>query len=223
MTYIDISMKNTVNQVWDFIDNHPCIKKDSERNLINVRALAKYIITTTKIDATIDAVISAIRRYELGKSDDQFVIARDLISHTLNLSTRSGLAEITIVKNDEIQRSLPLMFDIIDYNRGEILRIIQATQSIKLLVDEKNIENITALFPKYGITKVEKNLAEINMHMHPKMIITHGILAVIANELTINGINIVEIVSCLPEMVLIVKDDDILKAYKILYNLCRKE
>jgi len=214
-------MKNTVGEVWKFLDNSPCIRRDLNRGLINARALAKYILKTQKMDTTLDAVISAIRRYELGRQDDIFINARKLISQTINLSTRSGLAEISLIKDDDVQRLLPELFDIIDYARGEVLRIIQATESIKLLVDEKNLEKITELFPKDKILKIDRNLAEINMHMHPKMLATYGILAVIANELAINSVNIMEIMSCIPEMLLFVKEKDILKSYQVLYQLCR--
>lgn len=57
--------------------------------------------------------------------------------------------------------------------------------------------------------------------MHPKMRTTHGILAVISTELAINGINIMEIMSCFPEMLFFVHGDDIVKAYQILYSLCK--
>jgi len=212
-------MKNTVGEVWKFLDNSPCIMRDLSRGLINARALAKYILKTQKMNATLDAIISAIRRYEIDQQGDIFITARKLISQTVNLSTRSGLAEISLIKDYDIQRSLPELFEIIDYARGEVLRVIQATESIKLLIDEKNLENITELFPKDKILKIDRNLAEINMHMHPRMITTHGILAVMANELAINGINIMEVMSCLPEMLLFVKEEDVLNAYQVLYQL----
>jgi len=216
-------MKNTVGEIWKFLDNNPCIKRDLSKGLINSRALAKYIVKTQNMDATLDAVISAIRRYDVGKKDDIFLNARKLVSQTLNLSTRSGLAEIALIKDEDVQRSIPGLFDVIQYSRGEVLRIIQATESIKLIVDEKNIENVIAVFPKNKIISVNKNLAEINMHMAPKMIVTYGILAVIANELAINSVNILEVMTCLPEMILFVKEEDILKAYQILYQLCHPE
>lgn len=215
-------MKNTVGEVWKYLDNNPSIKTDMSLGLINIRALAKYIIKTQKMDATLDAVISAIRRYELSQQDDIFLDARELIGETITLSTRSGLVEISLIKDDDVQRIIPELFEIIDHHRGEVLRIIQATESIKILVDGKNLEDATELFPKNKILKIDNNLAEINMHMPPQMIITRGILAVIANELAINGINIMEIMSCLPEMLLFVKEQDILKAYQVLYQLCHK-
>jgi len=213
-------MKNTVGEVWKFLDNNPCIKRDLSKGLINSRALAKYIIKTQKMDVTLDAVISAIRRYDIREKDDIFLNARKLISQTINLSTRSGLAEISLIKDDDVQRCIPELFDIIEYSRGEVLRVIQATESIKLIVDETNLEDVISVFPKNKIINIDKNLAEINMHMHPKMIVTYGILAVIANELAINSVNILEVMTCLPEMLLFVREENILKAYQILYQLC---
>jgi hypothetical protein len=58
------------------------------------------------------------------------------------------------------------------------------------------------------------------MRMHPDMRTTYGILAVIANELAINGINIMEVMSCFPEMLIFVEEKNILKAYQVLHHLC---
>ena len=216
-------MKNTVGEVWKFLDNSPCIRRDLASGLINARALAKHVLKTKKMDATLDAVISAIRRYEIEKQDDVFLIARGLLGQTINLSTRSGLVKISLTKDDDVQQILPELYENINYSRGEILRIIQATSTIKLIIDEKNKEMIMKLFPKDKILRTSKNLAEINIHMNSQMEKTYGILAVITSELAINGINIAEIMSCFPEMLIFVREEDILKAYQILYHLCHSE
>jgi len=213
-------MKNTVGEVWKFLDNSPCIRRDLSRDIINARALAKYILKENKMDATLDAVISAIRRYELNRQDNIFLIANKLISQTVNLSTRTGLAEITLLKDTDVQKILPELFEIIQYVRGDVLRVVQADESIRLLIDEKNLEKIKEVFPENKIIRLDKNLAEINMHMHPKMRTTQGILAAISNELAINGINIIEIMSCFPEMLFFVKEQDVLKAHQVLHQLC---
>lgn len=213
-------MKNTVGEVWKFLDSNPCIKRDLSLGLINQRALAKYILKQKKIDATLDAIISAIRRYELDRESDTYLIIRKLMGQTINLSTRSGLVKVSIVKDDEVHRLLPKLYEDINYSQGEILRVIQATSSIKLLVDESKLEYITDLFPKGKILKITKDIAEINIHMHPKMQTTYGVLGVIANELAVNSINIVEVMSCFPEMLIFVNEENIVKAYQVLYQLC---
>jgi len=213
-------MKNTVGEVWKILDKNPSIRRDISLGLINTRALAKYIIKEYKMKTTIDAVISAIRRYEFGKQDDVFTIAHKLLCQTVNISTRNGLAEISLIKDNEVQQLLPEIFEIIQFVRGETLRIIQATESIGLLIDGKNLDKIKEIFPKNKIIKIDKEIAEINMRMHPDMRKTYGILAVIANELAINEINIMEIMSCFPEMLIFVEEKNILKAYQVLHQLC---
>ena len=213
-------MTNIVHEVWKILDNNPSIRREMNRGLINISSLARYIINKKKIDATLDAVISAIRRYKLDTHDDVFDNAYNILSQTVNVSTKNNLAEISLIKDDEVQELLQKLFYIIKYVRGDVLRVSQANESIRLLIDEKNMNKVIDLFPKNKIISREKGLAEINIYIHPKMQTTPGILAAIANELAINNINIVEFMTCPPEMICVVKKDDLLKASNVLYNLC---
>ena len=119
-----------------------------------------------------------------------------------------------------MQVLLPKLFGIIKYVHGDVLRVTQANESIRLLIDEKNMNKVIDLFPKNKIISKEKGLAEINIYIHPEMQTTPGILAAIANELAINDINIVEFMTCPPEMICVVKKGDLLRASNVLYNLC---
>jgi len=213
-------MSNIVHQVWKILDNNPDIKRNMKQGLINTSALARHLIQQKKIDATMDAVISAIRRYEIDKHDDIFTNAYKLLGQTINVSTKSNLAEVALTKDDEVQKILPKLFEIIQYIRGDILRVMQANESLRLLIDEKNYENVVELFPKNKILNSEKNLAEINIYIHPKMQKTPGILSTIANELAINEINIVEFMTCPPEMLIILNKNDLSRASEIFYQLC---
>jgi len=213
-------MTNIAHEVWKILDNNPSIRREMKRELINTSALAKYIINEKKVDATIDAVISAIRRYKLNKHDDVFDNAYKILGQTVNLSTKSNLAEISLVKDDDVQQLLPKLFNIIKYIRGDVLRVTQANESVRILIDEKNMDNVMKIFPKNKIITKEKDLAEINIYIHPKMQTTPGILAAIANELAINEINILEFMTCPPEMICVVKKDDLLWASNVLYKLC---
>ena len=58
------------------------------------------------------------------------------------------------------------------------------------------------------------------MHLHPEAVNTPGIIAVISNELAMNGVNVMESMSCVPEMLWFVKEKDVLKAYNVMYQLC---
>jgi aspartokinase len=216
-------MSNIVQKVWKILDNNPSIKRDLSLGLINTSALARYLIEKNKVEGTLDGVIGAIRRYDHGKHKELFLEAYKLLGQTVNLFTRRKVAEIALKKDEDVQQLLPKLFGIIKYIQGDVLRIMQANESIRLLIDEKNLERVTNIFPKDKILVIEKNLAEIDIYIHPEMQETPGILAVIANELTINGINIVEVMTCPPEMLFIVKGEDLLQAHDVLNRLCQTQ
>ena len=214
-------MTNITHQVWNIIDSSPCIKRNMSDGLINTTALARYLIKEKKVKGTIDAISSAIRRYELTKYNDIFASAQKIVSLGI-ISTRSKLATIAVIKDAEIQKLLPKLTSVIQFSRGDVLRIIQADESIKILINEKNLEKILKFIPKNKIIEIERDLAELNMHVHEKAKKTPGILANISQELALNKINVVEIMSCFPELLWFVKEKDALNAYNILYQACAK-
>jgi len=212
-------MTNINQEVQKFIDNSPFIKRALSNNLINKRALAYYIIEENQLDGTVDAIISAIRRYNIEKYDNVFIRAQKMVRLSEDLSTQSNITRLTLAKNIEIQKLIPKFFSIIQYDQGEVLRIIQADESIKVLINEKNTGKIIGILPKKKITLIDENLAEINLRLNPQAKETPGVLATIANELALNGVNIVEVLSCFPELLLFVGQNDLLKAYNVLYQL----
>ena len=215
-------MTNIVHQVWKTLDNSPSIRRCMSQGLINTTALARYIITEKKVNGNLEAVSSALRRYKLEKYDEIFDKVNKIVSLG-ELSTRSRLANIAVIKDAEVQEILPKLFSIIQFNRGDVLRIIQADEAIKILVNEKNLDKVKNLLPKNKIIKIDQNLAELNIHLHPDAIKTPGLIALISTELAMNDINVMEFMSCVPEMLWFVKEKDVLKSYNVLYQLCRPE
>jgi len=214
-------MKSTTKEIWKILDDNPCIRTNLGKGIVNNRSLAKFLIEEQNVDASMDAVISAIRRYKPEKYIDTYNKAIKILSNA-TISTKSRLANVAIIKDAEVQNLLPKLFSVIYYNRGDVLRIIQADESMKILIDEKNLDKLSKLFPEEKIIKVDKNLAELNMHLHPDAVTTPGLSAVITNELAINGINIMEIISCVPELLFFVNENDILKAHQVLYRLSHR-
>src|SRR4030042_3151312 len=214
-------MTNITHEVWRILDNDPSIKRELQRELINTSALARYLIKTKKIDGTLDAVINAIRRYHLDQYDDTFAKAAKILSQTVPLSTKSNLVEISLIKDSDVQNALSDVFKVISYVRGDTLRVMQANDSIRLLIDKKNMDDVLSLLPKNKVLSKESHLSEINIYIHPLMQKTPGILALLANELSIHGINIVEVMTCPPEMLFIIKQEDFQKASNVIHQLCQ--
>jgi len=196
------------------------------RGLVNVRALARYIIKEQKMNVSIDAVISAIRRYNLARSEKTFENAKKMIGQVISISTKNRLASIDVTKDSEIQRLLPKLFSIINYNQGDVLRIIHADESINIFVDEKNLEQIKKLLPQGKIIRIYTDLAGINIRIKLDAQNTPGLVALIANELTINNINVMDFMSCVSELLCellwFVEDSNLMKAYNVINQLWKQ-
>lgn len=212
-------MTNLTREIEKALDRNPCLQKCFSNNLINNRALAKFLIKEYGIKATIDATISALRRYEPDGHEKFYMNAYKTIGKIITISTRSKLVSISVIKDSEIQQMLSQLFSIIHYNRGEVLRIVQADESINIIFDEKNYESIEQILPHDKMKVIDKNLAEINVHQHPDTKYTPGIMAIISNDLAMNNINIIGTISCFPEWIWIVEEKDLLNAYDVIHRL----
>ena len=83
--------QNITEQVWRILDENPCIRINLAIDVINTRALAKYIMKERKLKTTVDAVISAIRRYNYEDSENIFKKAQKIIKKTVAISTSKSL------------------------------------------------------------------------------------------------------------------------------------
>ncbi len=212
-------MTNISLMVQRILEHDTAVKRDLARGIINKRALANYIRKTLGISGSTDAIISAIRRYEPELPDDKrFVKAMSLIGNA-EISTKTGIAIIALAKDASAQEALPRLFTVIQYAKGEVLRIIQAEEEVKAVVDEKNVPKVLGMFRSSSVMKIEHNLAELNMRLVPGSAKVPGILAILNNELANNGINIVETISCVPELLWFIDQNDLLKAHQTFVEL----
>ena len=211
-------MTNITKLVHSYLDHDIAARKDLGRGLINMRALAIHVKKELGIHSSVDAVISSIRRYEANATEEKFSKAFSIIING-KISTKNHIAIIALVKDPAVQQVLPNLFSMIDYARGEVLRIIQAEELIKIVVDQKNIDEVCQLFPKDKVKRIEKDLAEINMRIDPISSKVPGVLAILNTELANNDVNIVETMSCVPELVWFISESQLIKAHQTFIEL----
>ena len=212
-------MANLTHEVWNFLDSEPSIKRELKRGIVNSMALAKHIIRAKNMNCSPDAVISAIRRYVIeGRHETKFHNVEEIIKSS-RISTKNKITLIAMKRDSRILELLPKVFPLIEISRGDVMRLSEGKESIKLLVDEKNFEKVVDAFPKDKVIGITKNLSELSIHFGPGSSETVGVLATIINEIAINNINIIESIGCLPEFMIFVDTKDILKAHEIMIRL----
>lgn len=210
-------MTNIRREVERLLDHEPAVRKDLARGIINQRALARQIRGEIGQEASLDAIISAIRRYPLGgrKESDR---AEELI-RKIKVSTKNKIADIRLKNKSDVHNLIGEITSSVDFGSGETLRIIAALQSVKVILDEKNLDGILEIVPEDVVIDSTKDLSEIILTFPEEAEGTPGIASTITTELALSGINIVEIMSSIPELVLILEEKDLRQTYRILEDL----
>ena len=202
------------------IEEDAIVRRAMEKGIVSMKSLAVYLIRKKKLDASTDAVVSAIRRHkEQNPLEKKYEKANFVIAKSSDIRITTHIAEIAVEKNEEAQKMLQKAFNMVSYEKGEIFLIIQGEKSIKLIINAKNKEKILSLFSKKSILHAEDNLAEINIHLSDEAVTTPGIISTLSTEFMLHDINIYESMSCVPEMLFFVKQRDIMKSYHILSTL----
>jgi hypothetical protein len=75
------------------------------------------------------------------------------------------------------------------------------------------------VIPKKEILEIRKDLAEINIHLPKEVAQTRGLGAYLFNELLRHDILLYEVMSCLPEFMFFVQNDQALKTHEVLFGL----
>lgn len=203
-------MSTITKAVWHIIKSDAALQRDLHRGIINTRACARYIIRKHELKASTDAVLSAIRRFEHEETlndSKRLHFFRDSV-----ILTKNNIACITIKKDGD-----RLLQNILKDTPG--IRLITGTKHIKIIVEHHLLDSIKEKIPGALVEKIEHELSELSITLSEDVIKTRGVLARIANEISLSNINIEEIVILPPEFLIYVKKEDLLKTYESLLKL----
>jgi len=211
MTQININLL-----LQNFLNKYPDIRESRNRGLVNRRALAKYIIKQEKLDINkFEALVTALRRFELKPESKEHL---DIVKE-IKISTKDKISIVYLEKSEEILKEIPKIVNLINLNKSETLKIVLGSLSIKLFIDEFNVKKIANIFSGKDIITTYKNISELNLIFPDNASKMKGVIAYITSELTINNINIVEIITGKPELIVYVNESDLLKAYETINHL----
>ena len=208
------SMLNINQTVWKIIQTDLAIQKDLNRKLINVRALAKYIIKKHTLPTSLDAVISAIRRFE---GQEKFIEEEKALLSVFNdsiVSTKNNMACITLSLS-----SREFFKKICSTNNSPNFKLASGDQEVKIIVESPNLNHFKSIFLAQEIEKIEQDLSEITVRVSEVALMTKGVLARIADELSLANINIHEIIICPPSFFIYIQQKDTVKAHDSILKL----
>jgi predicted regulator of amino acid metabolism with ACT domain len=214
-------MTNIQQEVTNFIEQDVSLRRGLARGLLNTRALAIYIYKNLNLNCTLDAVISAIRRYETFNEPKEDIKKRYKLIASAKVSSRTRMVSVLLKKENEVRSAITKLYSKIDFPKGEVIRILEVSQFIKLIIDESNFPEIEKLFPKKDIISVEKKLGEISLVYADEVANTPGVFAALSSELALSGVSIIDGMICGNEHIFIVNEDNLMKALQAMHRISK--
>ncbi len=208
-------MSSINQQVWKLISGDVSIQKGLKRDIINIRGLAKFFMKRYGVKASLDSVISAIRRYDGSETFTEEELT-SVFKHCI-ISTKNNVACIT-VRLDALKH-FPKLLEMQANHQLNHTKFLTGPNSVKIITDNVHKDKILGVINEKAILTLEEDLSEISISLSQKAISTKGVLARMANELALNNINIVEMLVAPPDFLVYVKEKDIVKTHEALLKL----
>ena len=163
------------------------------------------------------AIVVALRRYA-EKMDVRF---RDIKFHADNseVNLKNNIIDISILKTPCLFDKLKKIYDIIQFEKGDILHIIYGRNTVNIVTTEKFKKHIRLILQTEKILCIEENLVALSFAIEKKLVETPDVLFQIIRNFAWENINIKEIISIDQEMTFIVSEDDAIVGYKALQKL----
>lgn len=215
-----MNAKNNINQkIWKLLQGDLAIQRNLQRGITNIRALAKFLIKRHSLNASLDSVISAIRRFQSGEIFEEHEKVLLPLFKDASVSTRYDLACITL------NISPAGLFNKACNKIGlaDDFKIVGGSKKLKIITEANSLRLITDAFTKSEINKIEPDLGEINIKLHERAVKTKGVIARISSELSLANINIEEFLICPPEFLIYIKKKDMIRAHESVLRLCEAE
>ena len=213
-----VNQKSITSIVNDIIATDLSYQDSLQNDYCNFSGLARVIKPEIERllgrSANMESVVTAIKRAR------KFYHIRDkLISSILlgsTISVKTDVAKISTVKS---KRTVEKVAKALTKNVNSFISVSESISSITLVFDDNLLNSVRELFASYDILEIDEELAAIIVHSPEQIIKTPGCAIAFYNQISRRHINIVDTVSCHTDTIMIVKMNDVGRAFDAITKL----
>ena len=211
--------KSITNAVKEVVNNDLSFQDSLQRDYCNISALARII--KPKIDlmlsgknTSVESIITALKRSRRDYNVPERPIASILAASTISVKT-----DVAKVSAEKSKKTIEKVAKAMTQNVGNFISVSESIMSITLVFDDVLLEDVKAMFAHDDILEIEDDLAAIIVHSPEEIIKTPGCAIAFYNQLARRHINIEDTVSCYTDTIVLVKMEQVGKAFNALTDL----
>ena len=212
------NQKSIKEAVREMVGGDLSFQDSLQRDYCNISALARLIKPQIDHmldkDTSIESIITALKRSKYDYNVQEKPIASILAASTITVNT--DVAKISAKKSKKtIEKVAKAMIQ----GAGNFISMSESIMSITLVFDDLLLQDVKVMFAYDDILEMENGLAAIIVHSPEDIIKTPGCAIAFYNQLARRHINIEDTVSCYTDTIVLVKMEQVGKAFNALTDL----
>jgi aspartokinase len=212
------NQKSITEAVREIVGGDLSFQDSLQRDYCNISALARLIKPqidqTLGKDISIESIITALKRSKYDYNVQEKPIGSILAGSTITVNT--DVAKVSAKKSKKtIEKVAKAMIQ----SAGNFISMSESIMSITLVFDDLLLQDVKVMFAYDDILEIENGLAAIIVHSPEDIIKTPGCAIAFYNQLARRHINIEDTVSCYTDTIVLVKMEQVGKAFNALADL----
>ncbi|HZB81059.1 MAG TPA: ACT domain-containing protein [Nitrososphaera sp.] len=212
------NQKSITQAVREMVSSDLSFQDSLQRNYCNISALARLIKPQIDHmlgkDTSIESIITALKRSKYDYNVPEKPIASILAASTITVNT--DIAKVSAKKS---KKTIEKVAKAMVQSAGNFISISESIMSITLAFDDLLLQDVKVMFSYDDILEIENGLAAIIIHSPEDIIKTPGCAIAFYNQLARRHINIEDTVSCYTDTIVLVKMEQVGKAFNALTDL----
>lgn len=206
--------------VQKIVDKRIFIQESMNKNIISYASLAKQLQPEIEeeLEKTVKrhAIEMALRRYKEQLQQKHKTISFDYSS---DIIMKTQVCDIAVSRSPTLLNKLKKMYDMVDFEKGDILNAIQGSCEVSIVTNERYKQRFLDILKNENVLNIEEHLISLTMTFSKEFLYTPGVIFNIIRNIAWDNINIFEIVSTNTELTFIIHKKDAMKGYKALEKL----
>ena len=216
-------MKTVAQSVEEIIKKKPFLESALAQGLINMTSLAKDILPAVKEDLRKEinqgAIVMAIKRLAPTLEFQINHKVKGVLNNLGDITVRSKLADYTFSVSDTLIRNQLTFLEMVGSHPDLYYAVSRGVYETTIVISDRFQEEVEQIFKDEIVISKKIGLSSLTIKLPEENTKVAGIYYYIFRDLAWDGINIQEVISTTNEFTIIVDDNQVEKAFKLLKNL----
>ena len=216
-------MKTVAQSVEEIIKKKPFLESALAQGLINMTSLAKDILPAVKEDLRKEinqgAIVMAIKRLAPTLEFQINHKVKGVLNNLGDITVRSKLADYTFSVSDTLIRNQLTFLEMVGSHPDLYYAVSRGVYETTIVISDRFQEEVERIFKNEIVISKKIGLSSLTIKLPEENTKVAGIYYYIFRDLAWDGINIQEVISTTNEFTIIVDDNQVEKAFKLLKNL----